>query len=175
MLRTCLKISIKILSYQRKFISKLMKIWRTSFIRYFNFHVNICFLNQIFSLCYLFFRHAFYINVTNMFENFDRDFILSARIHIEINKSLTHIVYKHFDLYVDICSLNQIFSLCYLFFRHMSYIIFDLHRDERCKFHIRYHDQRIERNKIVVNSWRLHLQHKIQSICDDDVFNAIFY
>ena len=28
--------------------------------------------------------------VTNMFENLDWDFILSAKIHIEINKNLTH-------------------------------------------------------------------------------------
>ena len=54
MLRTCLKISIKIIFYQRKFTSNLMKIWRILFIKYFDFHVNICFLNQIFSLCYLF-------------------------------------------------------------------------------------------------------------------------
>ena len=43
-----------------------------------------------------------------------------------------------FGLHVDICFLDQIFSLCYLFPRHASYIIFDFHRDERCKFHIRF-------------------------------------
>ena len=43
-----------------------------------------------------------------------------------------------FDFHVNICFLNQIFSLCYLFFKHAFYIIFDFHRDEQCKFHIRY-------------------------------------
>ena len=62
MLRTCLRISIRILFYQRKFTSKLMKTWRTSFTKHFDLHVNICSLNQIFSLCYLFFRHASYNN-----------------------------------------------------------------------------------------------------------------
>ena len=93
------EISIEILSYQRKFTSKLMKIWHTFWLLTFNLHVNICFLNQIFSLCYLFFRHA-------------------------------------------------------------SYIIFNFHRDERCKFHIRYRiDQRVKKNKIVNNLWRFHFQH----------------
>ena len=50
LLRTCLRISINILFYQRKFTSKLMKIWRTLFIKHFNLHVNICFLNTRFTL-----------------------------------------------------------------------------------------------------------------------------
>ena len=34
--------------------------WRTFLLLTFDFHVDICFLDQIFSLCYLFFRHTFY-------------------------------------------------------------------------------------------------------------------
>ena len=76
---------------------------------------------------------------------------------------------------VHICFLDQIFSLCYLFSRHAFYIIFDFHRDERCKLHTRCDDQRVERNKIVSIrddctfsarilrsiSWRFHFQHEI--------------
>ena len=58
MLRACLGISIEILSYQRKFISKLVKTWHTLLLLTFDLHVDICFLNQISSLCYLFSRHA---------------------------------------------------------------------------------------------------------------------
>ena len=100
LLRTCLKISIKILFYQREFIWELVWTWHT--------------------------------------------FLLLT-----------------FDLYVHICSLNQIFSLCYLFFRHASYIIFDFHRDERCKLHIRSHRQRVERNATIQFVTIVHLQHEI--------------
>ena len=58
------EISIEILFYQRKFIWKLARfeIWRSQFIFDIRFSVHICFLNQIFSLCYLLSsRHAFYI------------------------------------------------------------------------------------------------------------------
>ena len=75
-----------------------------------------------------------------------------------------------FCLHVDICSLDQIFSLCYLFFRHASYIIFDLHRDERCKIHTRRRSasrKKQDRCQLVTvsssaqfNSWRFHLQHE---------------
>ena len=65
-----------------------------------------------------------------------------------------------FDHRVHICFLDQIFSLCYLFFRHAFYIIFDFHRDERCKFHIRYRDdQRVKKTKSL-------------SIRDDFIFNT---
>ena len=48
-----------------------------------------------------------------------------------------------FGLHVDICFLDQISSLCYLLSsRHAPYIIFDLHRDRRCKLHTRYHCKR---------------------------------
>ena len=48
------EISIESLFYQRKFISKLVKTWRTFLFLTFDFHVDICFLDQIFSFCYLF-------------------------------------------------------------------------------------------------------------------------
>ena len=111
MLRACLKIWIVILSYQRKFIWKLARsrTWRSQSTFDIRFSVHICFLNQIFSLCYL------------------------------------------------------------LSFRHAFYIIFNFHRDERCKFHTRYRcDQRVERNKIVVNLWRCRFQHNFISINNDD-------
>ena len=54
------EISIENLFYQRKFISKLVKIWHIFLFLTFDFHVDICFLHQIFSLCYFFSRHAFY-------------------------------------------------------------------------------------------------------------------
>ena len=41
-----------------------------------------------------------------MFENFDKNFILSTKIHIEINENLTHIFHKTFR-----------FSCKYLFFK----------------------------------------------------------
>ena len=59
-LRACLKISIEILSYQRKFIWRLVWTWHTFLLLTFDLHVHICSLNQIFSLCYLFSRHASY-------------------------------------------------------------------------------------------------------------------
>ena len=86
MLRACLRISVRALSYQREFTSGLVGAWRTSSRR-------------------------------------------------------------HFGLHVDICFLDQIFSLCYLFSRHAPYIIFDFHRDERCKLHIRYRKRSASKKK----------------------------
>ena len=48
------------------------------------------------------------------------------------------IYFWHSVSHVHICFLDQISSLCYLFPRHAPYIIFDLHRDGRCKLHTRY-------------------------------------
>ena len=51
-------------------------------------------------------------NVTNMFENFDKNFVLLTKIYIEINENLTHIVYKTFRF------------LCkYLFFKLNIFVI----------------------------------------------------
>ena len=59
-LRACLKISIETLSYQRKSIWGLVWAWHTLLLLTFDLHVHICSLDQIFSLCYLFSRHASY-------------------------------------------------------------------------------------------------------------------
>ena len=61
---------------------------------------------------------------------------------------------------VHICSLDQIFSLCYLFLdmRLTLYLIFIVTSDVNFTLA---NDLRVERNKIVVNSWRFHLQHEI--------------
>ena len=73
---------------------------------------------------------------------------------------------------VHICSLDQISSLCYLLSsRHASYIIFDLHRDGRCKIHTRYRKRSASRKKqdrFQQISWRFHLQHETFSIRSDD-------
>ena len=57
------EISIENLFYQREFIWKLTRsrVWRSQSTFDIRFSVHICSLDQIFSLCYLFFRHAFYI------------------------------------------------------------------------------------------------------------------
>ena len=57
-LRACLGISIEALSYQRESISGLVEAWHTLLLLAFGLHVDICFLDQISSLCYLFPRHA---------------------------------------------------------------------------------------------------------------------
>ena len=74
--------------------------------------------------------------------NLDWKFILSARVHMKSNANLTRTFISVIRFSVHICFLNQIFSLCYLFFRHASYIIFDLYRNERCKLHTRSHCKR---------------------------------
>ena len=89
--------------------------------------------------------------------NLDWGLILSAGVHLRTSVAWRTLLFLTFGLHVDICSLDQISSLCYLFSRHALYIIFDLHRDERCKIHTRYRDgQRVKKNKVVVNSWRFH-------------------
>ena len=59
-----------------------------------------------------------------------------------------------------------------MFSKHAFYIIIDFYRDERCKFHIRYRDdQRIKKNKIVVNFNFVtitHFQHEFSINNDDD-------
>ena len=47
-----------------------------------------------------------------MFENFDKNFILSTKIYIEINENLTHIVHKKFQ-----------FSCKYLFFQSNIFVM----------------------------------------------------
>ena len=71
--------------------------------------------------------------------NLDWNFILSAKVLMKTSVIWVWrtIYFRHFDRLVHICSLNQIFSLCYLFSEHASDIIFDFHRDERCKLHTR--------------------------------------
>ena len=68
-LRACLERSFdKLLSYQREIIWELMRFRILAFTIYFWHsisHVHICSLNQIFSLCYLFSRHASYNDYHN--------------------------------------------------------------------------------------------------------------
>ena len=62
-LRTCFEKSVdKILFYQREFIWKLARFrtWCSQSTFGIRSSVHICSLDQIFSLCYLFSRHAFY-------------------------------------------------------------------------------------------------------------------
>ena len=118
LLRACLERSFDwVLSYQRKFMWRLMWAWHTLLFLTFDFHVHICSLNQIFS----------------------------------------------FLLRIDLDTTHD--------------IIFDFHRDERCKLHTRYHCKRSASRKkqdrwqfVTISSSARNL-----SICDDDVFNAIFF
>ena len=105
--------------------------------------------------------------------NFNWKFILSTKIHMKISVIWRAFLFLTFNFHVNICFLNQIFSLCYLFFEYAFDIIFNFHRNERCKFHIRNDDQRVKKNKIVVNLWRFRFQHN--SIRDDFIFNTKFF
>ena len=58
------------------------------------------------------FNFKYVLIVTNMFENFDKDFILLTKVYIEINEDLTHIVHKTF------------WSSCkYLFFKSNIFVM----------------------------------------------------
>ena len=133
----------------------------------------------------------FFKIVTNMFENLDWNFILLTKIHMRLTRSKfdVHNLLLTFDFFVHICFLNQIFSLCYLFFEHAFDIIFDFHRDERCKIHTRYRKRsanKKKQNRSIRDdctfstrtfrsiSWRFYFQHEIfLSIRNDD--DSLFF
>ena len=105
-----------------------------------NFDFNLCFLffSFFFEICFHCYEHVW---------NLDWNFILSTKIHMKTNVTWRTFLFLTFDFHVNICFLNQIFSLCYLFSKHAFYIIFDFHRDERCKFHIRYRKRSTNKKK----------------------------
>ena len=103
-LRACSERNVdRILFYQRKFIWRLArsKTWRSQSTFDIRFSVHICFLDQIFSLCYLFSRHAFYnfivsINFRDRFmiayETITTSYLIRFRFILSICLTVTSVI-----------------------------------------------------------------------------------